>query len=55
LVSAPSPPIEDHFSGAPAENYGIVSHGAIGGVWVGGSQLTLPWLFGNIAVAQNWR
>jgi hypothetical protein len=42
-------------SGVPAENYGIVSHGAIGGVWVGGSMLTLPWALGNIVVQPSWR
>jgi hypothetical protein len=42
-------------SGAPAENFGIVSHGAIGGVWAGGSQLTLPWALGNIIVQPSWR
>jgi hypothetical protein len=40
-------------SGAPAENFGIVSHGAIGNVWVGGSMLALPWTLGNITVVQN--
>jgi hypothetical protein len=39
----------------PGENFGIVSHGAIGGVWVGGSKLTLPYVLGNIIVQQSWR
>jgi hypothetical protein len=42
-------------SGVPAERFGILAHQTIGGLWVGGSQLTLPWLVGNITVAQNWR
>jgi hypothetical protein len=39
----------------PGENFGIVSYGAIGGVWVGGSKLTLPYVLGNIIVQQSWR
>ena len=42
-------------SGYPAESFGIVSHQGIGGVWVGGSKLTLPWLLGNILIQQSWR
>jgi hypothetical protein len=42
-------------SGNPSESFGILAHQTIGNVWVGGSQLTLPWLLGNIIVQQSWR
>jgi hypothetical protein len=52
---APEVPLAVKSLVVPGENYGIVSHGAIGGVWVGGSKLTLPYVLGNIIVQQSWR
>jgi hypothetical protein len=41
-------------SGNPSAYFGLVSHGTMGTVTVGGSPLTLPWLLGNIRVKAFW-
>ena len=42
-------------SANPLERYGIVANSTISRFTVGGKPIPLPWLFGNVQEAQNWR
>jgi hypothetical protein len=38
-----------------SDSYAVVAHSTIGKYSVGSKAVPMPWLYGNIRMAQNWR